>query len=258
MKLAVYSKSNLKDHPIKLKLKNDIRMLGHSVVEVDDLTGTNDFDYILVFGGDGTMLHVATRAECAILGINLGNVGFLTQFEADVSAEQIVNSLEKGTTQNRPLLETVVNNTHFLALNDLVVKTTSSRPIYMSLEVNGEFVDKYHADGLIVATPTGSTAYSMSAGGPIVSPTVDGIIINPICAHSLHSRPIIISGDSTVKITVEGDNAQFIADGSQQISLDNTQNIQISKSSKMAMFVCDNNKFYDKLLEKMNKWGMTI
>jgi NAD+ kinase len=104
----------------------------------------------------------------------------------------------------------------------------------MSLEVNGEFVDKYHADGLIVATPTGSTAYSMSAGGPIVSPKVDGIIINPICAHSLHSRPIIISGDSTVKITVEGDNAQFIADGSQQISLDNTQSIQISKSSKMA------------------------
>ena len=258
MRLAVYSKNNLKDNSAKTLLTSDLISLGHDVVELDDISNLQGFDCLLVFGGDGTMLYSATHADCPILGINLGNVGFLAQYESNVTASKLVDSIKSGQYETKPLLKTCLGGEELLSLNDFVVKTTSPRPIYLSVTINGVFVDKYHADGLIIATPVGSTAYSLSAGGPIVSPDVDAIIINPICAHSLHSRPLIVSGESRIEIETEGDNAVLVADGREQIDLNNTSVIQIAKSEKVAKFVCDSNNFYNKLLEKMNKWGVTI
>lgn len=259
MKVAVYSKSIFKNHPTKDMLTTGLKNLGHCVVEIDDFDCLKDFDRLLVFGGDGTMLHSACNSDCPIVGVNLGNVGFLTQFESSVTVAELSRAIENDKFDCKPLLKSIVNGTCQVALNDFVIKTTSSRPISLSVKVDGEYVDKYHADGLIVASPIGSTAYSLSAGGPIVSPDVDAIIINPICAHSLHSRPLIISGNSIVEVTIEGDNLMVIADGREQINLDNASTIQVSKSSKQARFVQNgNNTFYNKLLEKMNKWGTTI
>ena len=124
------------------------------------------------------------------------------------------------------------------------------------MKVDGQFVDKYHADGVIISTPTGSTAYSLSAGGPIVSPGVNAIIINPICPHSLHSRPLIVSGDSKIDVLIEGGGGILVADGDRQVDVDNSTTIEITKSAKQAKFVCGNDNFYKKLLEKMNKWGV--
>lgn len=257
MKLAVYSKNKLKDNPIKLSLTADLKSLGNDVVELDDISYIQGYDCLLVFGGDGTMLYSATRANCPILGINLGNVGFLAQYEPNATAKDIVRAIENATYQSKPLLQTRVGSQELLALNDIVIRTISSRPIFLSVKANGVFVDRYHADGLIVSTPTGSTAYSLSAGGPIVSPDVDAIIINPICAHSLHSRPLIVSGDTSIDVEIEGENSVLIADGREQLDLKTTSQMQISKSSKVAKFVYDGNNFYNKLLEKMNKWGVT-
>ena len=258
MKVAVYSKTNLKDNEVKQSLSSKLSALGHDIVELDDLTdNSTDFDRLLVFGGDGTMLYASTRAKCPILGVNLGNVGFLTHYESNVMAEDLSNALESSNFQCRNLLETTVGNVTQYALNDFVVRTTSCRPIFLSVKINGVFAHKYHADGIIVSSPTGSTAYSLSAGGPIVAPDVDAIIINPICAHSLNSRPIIVSGNSKIEIEVESIDALMIADGREQIKLEKIDKIEILKSSKTAKFIGVNTNFYNKLYEKMNKWGFT-
>ena len=257
MKLAIYSKANLKKHPIKVSLTYDLRALGHEVVELDQLSEAIDCQFLLAFGGDGTMLHVASRTNCPILGINLGNVGFLTQLESNVDANEIISTLVNGSIEQRPLLEVSVGDEKFIALNDFVIKTTSPRPISLSVKIDGKFVDKYHADGLIVSTPAGSTAYSLSAGGPILSPDVKAIVINPICAHSLHSRPLIVSDHCKLDITIDGEKPWLIVDGREQVALDDYSNIQIYVSDKKAQFISDKHNFYNKLLEKMNKWGVT-
>ena len=257
MKLAIYSKANLKEHPIKVTLTDDLKALGHEVVELDQSSEATDCQYLLAFGGDGTMLHVASRTNCPILGINLGNVGFLTQLESNVDANEIIGALTGGSIVHRPLLEVSVGDEKFFALNDFVIKTTSPRPISLSVKIDGKFVDKYHADGLIVSTPAGSTAYSLSAGGPILSPDVKAIVINPICAHSLHSRPLIVSDHCKLDIEIDGEKPWLIVDGREQVALDDNSNIQIYVSDKKAQFIEDKNNFYNKLLEKMNKWGVT-
>lgn len=257
MKIAVYTKRKLKENTVKISLVKGLVDYGFSVIELDDLNNLDGFDRLLVFGGDGTMLYCATHANCPIVGINLGNVGFLTQHEANVSVEELICAIHSSCLEDRPLLETAVEGKRCLSLNEFVIKTTSSRPISFSVKINGDFVDTYHADGIIIATPTGSTAYSLSAGGPILSPDVNAIIINPICPHSLHSRPLIVSGESKIDIKIDGDDAVLITDGREQIDLKNMTDIQISKANQSATFVCGNNNFYNKLLEKMNKWGVT-
>ena len=257
MRLGIYSKSNLRDHPIKTSLTDGLRALGQEVVELDELGDTSGYQYLLVFGGDGTMLYAATRSACPVLGINLGNVGFLTQVEADIDAQGIIDTLKDCDIESKPILEVCINSKRYLALNDFVVKTTSPRPISLSVNVNGSFVDKYHSDGLIVSTPSGSTAYSLSAGGPVVSPDVKAIIINPICAHSLHSRPLIVSDGCTLDITIDGENTWLIVDGREQVALGDFTDIRISVSNQKAQFISDKKNFYNKLLDKMNKWGVT-
>lgn len=258
MKVAVYSKTNLKDNETKLSLTKDLTALGHNIVELDNLTDDCAcFDRLLVFGGDGTMLYASTKATCPILGVNLGNVGFLTQYESNVTAEELSKALESDHLTCRNLLETTVDGNTQYALNDFVVKTTSSKPIHLSVKINGVFAHKYHADGVIISSPTGSTAYSLSAGGPIVAPNVDAIIINPICAHSLNSRPIIVSGDSKIEIETLGSDGIVIADGRDQIALENTDRVEFVKSTRTAKFISGKTNFYNKLYEKMNKWGIT-
>ncbi len=256
MKLAVYSKFNLRSHPVKLQISNMLKQRGFDVVEVESIDDNMACDRLVVFGGDGTMLYAAVSSNRPILGVNLGNIGFLTQFESDVSVDQIVTALEKNTVFSRNLIEGTINDSKVLALNDITIKSSSARPIILSVYVDDEFVDKYHADGIVVSTPTGSTAYSLSAGGPVLAPDVDAIVVNPICPHSLHSRTLVIGGNSTIQIKVDNNDFTIIADGNNQLKA--TGIVTIKKSSKTALFVGENKTdFYKKLLEKMNRWGTT-
>lgn len=257
MKLAIYSKESLQNHPVKISLTKGLESLDFDVFLVNSITPDTTCDCVLVFGGDGTMLSASTATDKPILGINLGNVGFLTQFEANVTAEEIASTLKSMSVATRNLITTTIDGNKLFALNDLTVKSISPRPIKLSLFVDGQFVDKYHADGIIVSTPTGSTAYSLSAGGPVLAPDMDAMVINPICPHSLHSRTLVVKGDSVIEIKVE-DDAMIYSDGNEQQKIIKNNVIKIEKSTKTAQFVnTGNGDFYKKLLEKMNRWGTT-
>ena len=219
MDIAAYTKSTLTDHPARLRILDALRASGEfSISEIQgSMPIPQGTERLLVFGGDGTMLDAAVRAArsgAAVLGVNLGNLGFLTQFETDASPEDIAAALIGGETESRMLLECRSAAGNFLALNDVVLRSDGTRPLTVSLFVDGQFADCYRSDGVIVATPTGSTAYSLSAGGPVVAPEVDAVIVNPVCPHTLHSRPIVAGGSSEIVLRLSSEeSARLVVDG---------------------------------------------
>ena len=182
-------------------------------------------DLIIVLGGDGTFLSVArllVKTDVPVLGINLGSLGFLTETTLS-NMYRVLESVFEGNydTDNRMLLRTHVHRqgeriSEYNALNDIVINNGAlARIINMSTFIDGKFVTRYRADGLIVSSPTGSTAYSLAAGGPIVYPNLDAITISPICPHSLVNRPIVIPGSSSIEVTLEAnaDDVLLTLDG---------------------------------------------
>lgn len=168
----------------------------------------NDVDIILVLGGDGTMLSVAKEAamrHIPIIGINLGRLGFLAEIEVN-ELEEGLNKLFAGeyVTEKRMMIEAKLDdNTSTTALNDIVIARANSLLKILELDVyiDGEYIDDFKADGIIISTPTGSTAYSLSAGGPIVDPTMESIIVTPICPHKMYCRTILVPPDKDIRIT---------------------------------------------------------
>jgi NAD+ kinase len=182
-------------------------------------------DLVLVLGGDGSMLNAARRIyphQIPLLGVNLGQLGFLTRIESH-KIEAAIEVLRSGKYQfeERTMLRAKVKDkapgfTELIALNDLVVTANSmARMIRLETWIDNEFFTTYPADGLIIATATGSTAYSMSAGGPILDPRLEAILITPICAHSLYDRPLVLNRDAQIKIIPHANNAEvsLTADG---------------------------------------------
>lgn len=169
----------------------------------------NDYsmiDVILVIGGDGTLLSVAktaVRLNVPVVGINSGRLGFLSEIEQD-EIEDGINKLLEGDyfIEERMLLCTSVDEQETIALNDIVVTRANATLKILELDVyiDDEYVDDFKADGIIISTPTGSTAYSLSAGGPIVDPSLDSMIITPICPHKMYSRTIIVPPEKAVKV----------------------------------------------------------
>ncbi len=233
------------------------------VETVDDLDG---LDVLMVFGGDGTILMMAT--ECArrgvkIIGINYGHIGFLAEFERD-KAEYAADLLCGGNFKTvwRCLLEVEIDGKIFYALNDLVVQRSTSgsafrNTISLKAEIDGTVVDNFIGDGLIVSTPTGSTAYSLSAGGPIMTPDIKAFSLTPICAHSLHSRPIVYSDGSTLVITSEEKGTlNVIIDGKAVETVSKSRKIKVTKADFAVGFVTDEKAdFFSKLQLKLNKWS---
>ena len=159
------------------------------------------------------------------------------------------------------LLEVAANGEKYEALNECVVsKGSDTRPAKFQVKVNGKFLDKFISDAYLVATPTGSTGYSLSAGGPIVSPDVSAMVLNPICAHSLHARPVVVSDSSEVEISGSAASGfvQLVLDGRSIVFLQNGTDVVIKKSTKSAKFIkLTDQGFFDKLIEKLNVWGVT-
>ena len=167
-----------------------------------------DTECVLVLGGDGTLIRAARelpRHDVPVMGINMGTLGYLTEAEVGnfrESLDQLMNG--EVHIESRMMLKGIMNGeVQDIALNDIVLTRTGSlRIIKFSLYVNGELLNTYRADGMIVSTPTGSTAYNLSAGGPIVEPTAKMIVVTPICSHALNSSSIVLSAEDEIMIEV--------------------------------------------------------
>lgn len=201
-------------------------------------------DLVMVLGGDGTMLSVARKVyprEIPLLGINLGHLGFLTQVESD-KIEEALDHLRAGHYQfeNRTMLEAEIFRdgnpfSRLVALNELVVNRNAfATMIKLETWIDGQYFTTYPADGLIVATATGSTAYSLSAGGPIVDPRTQAILVTPICPHSLYARPLVLSEVAEVKVKLAAGHVEgtLTADGHNGLTLQPGDEIRIGKASR--------------------------
>ena len=269
MRAGIYfNKKHIEDNlNYERKICDGLLNCGHSCVRVNDFCDLDGLDVLFVLGGDGTILSVA--AECAvrnvkIIGINYGHVGFLAEFEREKIDEAIALVLSgKFDVQKRAMLKVEYGGKTYYALNDLVIQRNTAgnnfaNTVNLHAEIDGATVDNFSSDGLIISTPTGSTAYSLAAGGSVLSPELNAFIITPICSHTLHSRPIVFSDTSTLCVnSVNGKVPLVVAvDGKIVAPLDKDGRVKISKARYTADFItADDKNFFNKLLIKLSIWS---
>lgn len=226
---------------------------------------TPSVDFLLSLGGDGTLISAVRNAReksIPVLGVHLGGLGFLSIATPDNIISKL-NAILKGnySIEERIVLNAKISNSEkiYFATNDLVIQNQNSyRITSLSFRVNDQEVGQYKSDGIIVSTPTGSTAYSLSAGGPIVQPDVFSILVTPIAPHSLTSRPLVLP--SNVKITFDFQGSSetslnLICDGQQIIHFSNNETITIVKSSNNLKFITFDDYDYYEILRKKMGWG---
>ncbi|MFH7326488.1 NAD(+)/NADH kinase [Desulfurivibrio sp. C05AmB] len=232
-----------------------------------------DHDLLIVLGGDGTLLHVAAEAcdfGIPVLGVNLGGLGFLTE----VAAEDRQAVLEKILTEELPIEERMMLRVRLCrqgmeqpwlnALNDVVIsKGTVDRMAELGAWVDDEYLATYRADGLIIASSTGSTAYNLSAGGPIVHPRLNAIVVTPICPFMLESRPVLLAGSSLVRVRIAtrrsgeriADKLQVIADGNRFGELQAGDILEVAAAEKSLRLISSPWKGYFEILRGKLNWG---
>jgi len=224
-------------------------------------------DFVVVLGGDGTLLSTArnvARAGIPILGVNLGSLGFLTEIRKDeiATALEAVDAGRCELSQRAMLHCRVCRNgkcvANYDALNDVVMNQRAvARITDFEVKVNGIFVSQYRADGLIIATPTGSTAYSLAAGGPILSPEVPGFLITPVASHALTNRPLVVRDTAVIEVslTVTREQAYLSVDGQQGEPLEEGDVVECRKSEfTVKLFKFPDRSFFHVLRTKL-KWG---
>ena len=222
-------------------------------------------DMVLAFGGDGTLLYIAKSIgnfTTPILGINTGRFGFLTEITPDELPERINDLLAKRySIEKRIMMEAFVEGREtreLLAVNDFVIdKGGYPRIIKIALTINNEYFHTYTSNGIIVSTATGSTAYSLSAGGPIIYPTVDNLLITPICPHTLSVRPMIIPGDFSVCLELLSgpEEIPLNADGQRGVMLNPGQKITIKRSNAVLNLVHFPSHNFFRVLSNKLGWG---
>ena len=222
--VAVFSKPHPEAPSVLRRVFSSLDRLGCEALPDEDTARTLGLDAFLtreeaahradlavVIGGDGTLLASARAIgarETPILGINLGHLGFLTELRCDEIDDVLAAALAgRAPLERRPLLAVSHNDDQpddqHLALNDVVISSSSAVRLFtLSLYIDAEWVTDYRADGLILSTPTGSTAYSLSAGGPVVVPSVDALLVTPICPHSLSQRPLVLPGTTRIRVVL--------------------------------------------------------
>ena len=224
-------------------------------------------DLIISLGGDGTLLNIAPlvlRPEVPILGVNMGGLGFITEVAVDELESVLTQTLEGDyEVEKRMTLEIRVvgkkgRNHKFRVLNDAVItKGARSRIIDLETYVGEDYLCTYRADGLIVSTPTGSTAYSLAAAGPILEPTLGAIVLAPICPHTLTNRPIVVPSNAAIRVTLRsfGDTVILIPDGQQGLRLDNGDKVEARDYGlPVSLIKLPSRSYYEILREKL-KWG---
>lgn len=239
--------------------------LDEFAINIEEMYKTVDF--LVTLGGDGTLLGVGRRTcsyNVPILGINMGTVGFLTT-EEEHNGELALNQVLDGnyTIENRILLNAIINKNNIfieelIALNDICLnRGVNSKMLEFRVHINDDYLCEFWADGLVVYTPTGSTAYNLSAGGPILKADGNMIGITPVSAHTLTSRPIVVSADDKIRLEIDdrgGTAFAISADGQENRSLDGIYSIEIQKSPEIVPIIKTNYKsFYDILRHKLSK-----
>jgi NAD+ kinase len=223
-------------------------------------------DLLITFGGDGTLLSVARHApkDVPILGVNMGTLGFLTEVRVeefqDVMERVLAGAYE---TEERVTFDVSVrgpgrDHRSYRVLNDATInKSALARIIEMRVSVGGEFVSAFRADGLIIATPTGSTAYNLSAGGPIIYPTMGAVVLTPICPHMLSNRPIVLPDNLEIEIVIATPNQEIFLtlDGQEGLPVAQNDKICINKSPNPVMLVRSSTSNYFDVLRTKLKWG---
>jgi NAD+ kinase len=225
-----------------------------------ELEAVDGISAAIVLGGDGTILRAAELVrghDIPIIGVNLGNVGFLAEI-AQPSVDEIVNAVQKGELHREPRLvlkyEIIRAGKVFSqgwALNEVAVERSSTQMLELFVQIDGRPLSKWGCDGVICATPTGSTAYAFSAGGPVLWPEVSALVLLPLAAHALFSRPMVVSPDCEIVIDVSSQNAQISSDGLRQTDLIAGDRIVLTRdASKIQLAYIANGKFTDRLVAK--------
>ncbi len=240
----------------------------HPAVSRDDLP--SHVDLVVVLGGDGTFLSAAGRIaragnEVPLLGVNFGSLGFLTEVtlaELQSSIETAIEGQPRIDTRmmlRARIMEGETRLHDFVALNDVVITRGSlSRIIDLSVTVDGEFVARFRADGLIIASPTGSTAYNLAAGGPIVHPSLQAMVLTPIAPHTLTNRPVVIPASAVVAIHSLGDGPApeviVTIDGQTAVPLDATHTVVVERAARPLRVVRATGRSYFQVLRQKLKW----
>ena len=225
-----------------------------------EIESVEEISAAIVLGGDGTILRAAELIrghDIPIIGVNLGNVGFLAEI-AQPSADEIVHAIQSGAIHKEPRLvlkyEIFREGKIFSdgwALNEVAVERSSSQMLELFVQIDGRPLSKWGCDGVICATPTGSTAYAFSAGGPVLWPEVSALVLLPLAAHALFSRPMVVSPDSEIVIDVTSQNAQISSDGLRQTDLLPGDRIVLTRDvSKIQLAYIADGKFTDRLVAK--------
>jgi len=223
-------------------------------------------DFLIVLGGDGTLLAVARAVGdlgIPLLGVNLGGLGFLTATTLDEMIPALEAFLQgQMVIEERMMLAARVRRSErsvseLLALNDVVImKSAMSRIIDLSVSVEGQSATAYRADGLIIATPTGSTAYSLSAGGPILFPTMDAVVLTPICSHTLTARPVVLPGTQRIEVTLfSNQEVMLTVDGQVGVGLRERDTVEVQRAASRIRLVRFPQKHFFSVLRTKLKWG---
>ncbi len=237
---------------------NVVRLFEYSQEEIE--IAEKNLEFVIIIGGDGTILnyvHKVTNKNLKILGINCGNLGYLT----DVDGDNYKNSIDRlivgdYTVEKRLMINCQIKDKSRLALNDVYInKDNHLNMVEVNVEVNCDQLESFRGDGLIISTPTGSTAYNLSAGGSILKPTGNMLAITPVCPHMLHARPVIVDGDDIIKLKAnlkENQKAFVNVDGEFFTEIYANETLKISKSDEVVYLIKTESKnFYNVLKDKM-------
>lgn len=239
--------------------ENSANMIGLKGLCLEELSLKVDF--LISVGGDGTLLSVVRRSfrfEKPVLGINLGTLGFLTDIsmeELPKFVEDLKNDIYKIDT--RMMVEGSVNLNKFVAFNDIVISRKSiSSMIKIEGKIDGKDFNSYYGDGVIISTPTGSTAYNLSVGGPIVYPLTEAFIVTPVAPHSLTQRPLVMPADFEIEFKIiDNQGAVVIVDGQDIYEVEQNQSIKINIASKKAKMIHRIQRNYFEVLSEKLRWG---
>ena len=266
------SSPNLKE--IFLKIKDSFENKGVEVLldsisaSMINIVGTNfeemikESDLVISVGGDGTLISLLRRSfkyNKPVMGINAGNLGFLT----DIGLNEFENFIDKLFINDyridlRMMIEAEFNNKkEIFAFNDIVfMRKTMSRMINIEANVNGKLLNKFYGDGLIISTPTGSTAYNLSAGGPVVFPLTEAFILTPICPHSLTQRPLVLPVDFEITFNIkEEEGALIVIDGQETYEIKPKDNLKIKIASNSVKLIHRVERNYFEVLREKLNWG---
>ena len=243
---------------------DEVSLRALDLAGVSPFVADEDYDLVVVLGGDGTLLSVGRSVTVPILGVNLGRLGFLTELSTSELYPSLVQILAGDfRVEERSLFDVTLKRdggaaSHYRAFNDAVIaKSALAKIIELELKVGGRLVARYRSDGLIVSTPSGATAYNLSAGGPILFPALAVAVLTPLCPHTLTLRPIVVPDAELIEVTLETPREEVFltVDGQEGSSIGYRDTVQVRRSTATAKLVrMSYRTFYDSLREKL-KWG---